>query len=256
VVIPDGGNHLMFSHKVAEPQGESKTDYDIFCLLAEKLGFLEAFSEGRTEEMWLEKFIAESEVPDPEEFKRKGIYFGADQYRVAFLSFVADPEANPLKTPSGKVQIYSEAYAGSGYSPVPSCRVAYPPASYPLRLVSPKSRFRVHSMGWNIPFLRERERHALWIHPSDAKARGITDGDEVNVSSPQGLLRIPAMVTEDIALGVVSILEGVWPTFDADGVETSGAVNVLTSTVPTQPSQGSRTHTVFVQVDACKPART
>ncbi len=253
VVIPDGGNHLMFSHKVAEPQGKSKTDYDIFCLLAERLGFLEAFSEKRTEEMWLRKFIAESEVPDPEEFKRKGIYFGADQYRVALSSFIADPEANPLKTPSGKVQIYSEAYAGSGYSPVPSCRVAYPSASYPLRLVSPKSRFRVHSMGWNIPFLREREKHALWIHPSDAKTRGIADADEVNVSSPQGLLRIPAMVTEDIALGVVCILEGVWPTFDADGVETSGAVNVLTSTVPTQPSQGSRTHTVFVQVDACKP---
>jgi anaerobic dimethyl sulfoxide reductase subunit A len=111
-------------------------------------------------------------------------------------------------------------------------------------------------MGWNIPFLRERERHALWIHPSDAEARGIADGDEVNVSSPQGLLRIQAMVTEDIALGVVCILEGVWPTFDADGVETSGAVNVLTSTVPTQPSQGSRTHTIFVQVDARKPAHT
>ena len=205
--------------------------------------------------MWLRKFITESEVPDPDEFKRKGIYFGADQYRVALSSFVANPELNPLKTPSGKVQIYSEAYAESGYSPVPSCRIAYPPASYPLRLVSPKSRFRVHSMGWNIPFLRERERHALWIHPSDAEARGVADGDEVDVSSPQGLLRIPAMVTEDIALGVVCILEGVWPTFDADGVETSGAVNVLTSTVPTQPSQGSRTHTVFVQVDARKPAR-
>jgi anaerobic dimethyl sulfoxide reductase subunit A len=254
VVIPDGGNHLLFSHKVAEPQGESKTDYDIFCLLAEKLGFLDAFSEGRTEAMWLRKFITESEVPDSEEFKRKGIYFGADQYRVALSSFIADPELNPLKTPSGKVQIYSEAYADSGYSPVPSCRVAYPPTSYPLRLISPKSRFRVHSMGWNIPFLRERERHALWIHPSDAEARGIADGDEVNVSSPQGTLRIPAMVTEDIAMGVICILEGVWPIFDVDGVETSGAVNVLTSTVPTQPSQGSRTHTVFVQVDARKPA--
>jgi anaerobic dimethyl sulfoxide reductase subunit A len=48
--------------------------------------------------------------------------------------------------------------------------------------------------------------------------------------------------------GVVCLLEGVWATFDPEGVETAGSVNVLTSTVPTLPSYGSRTHSVFVQV--------
>jgi anaerobic dimethyl sulfoxide reductase subunit A len=248
IVIADGGNHVMFSHKVAEPAGETKTDYEIFCLLAERLGFLPGFSEGRTEEEWLDKFISESEVPDAAEFKKKGIYFGPDQHRVALTSFVADPKKNPLKTPSGLVQISSEAYAKTGYPVVPTCRAVSPPAEYPLYLVSPKSRYRVHSENWNIQFFRERERHALWINPYDASARGISDGDLVRVYNQQGRVKISAMVTQDIARGVVCLQEGAWPTFDEAGFETSGAVNVLSSTEPTMPSRASRTHSIFVQV--------
>jgi len=120
--------------------------------------------------------------------------------------------------------------------------------AYPLRLVSPKSRYRVHSQNDNIPWFKEQEKQALWIHPSDAASRGIEDGEEVYVSSPQGLMRIVSYVTKDIMPGVVSLLEGVWVVFDSDDVETAGSVNVLTSTVPTMPSHGSRTHSVNVQV--------
>ncbi len=249
IVIADGGNHVMYSHKVAEPPGEAKTDYEIFCLLAERLGFLPAYSEGRTEEEWLDKFIAESEVPDAAEFKVKGIYFGADQHRVALSTFIADPKANPLKTPSSLVQIHSDAYAKTGYPAIPTCRATLPPIEYPLYLISPKSRYRVHSENWNIPFFRERERHALWINPGDASARGISDGDTVIIYNQQGRVRVSAMVTEDIARRVVCLQVGAWPTFDEDGVETSGAPNVLSSTEPTMPSRASRTHTVFVQVE-------
>ena len=249
IVIADGGNHAMFSHKVVEPPGEAKTDYEIFCMLAERLGFLEAFSEERTEEEWLDKFIAESEVPDAEEFKEKGIYFGNDQHRVGLSSFRADPKANPLKTPSGLVQIHSLAYAATGYSAIPTCRAAIPDSVHPLRLISPKSRFRVHSENWNIPFFRDRERHALWINPGDASARGIADGDTVLIHNQIGKVRIQAMVTEDIMAGVVCLQEGAWPTFGEDGVETSGSPNVLASTEPTMPSRSPRTHSIFVQVE-------
>ena len=250
VVIPDGGNHLMYSHKVSEPAGESKTDYEIFCLLAGRLGFLDTFSEGLTEEQWLQRFISESEVPDLEEFKAKGIYFGADQYRVALSDFIRDPKTNPLNTPSGLVQIYSDDYAKTGYSPIPTCRVAFPNREYPLNLITPKSRYRIHSENWNIPFFRKLERHALWINPADARQRGIKSGDQVIVTSPQGKVRVTAMVTVDISPGVLCLQEGAWPVFDENEVEINGAANVLTSTEPTLPSQASRTHTVFVQVEA------
>jgi len=65
-------------------------------------------------------------------------------------------------------------------------------------------------------------------------------------------MHILARVTEDIMPGVVCLLEGVWPSFEPDGTDTAGAPNVLTSTVPTLPSLGSRTHSVLVQVAQIK----
>jgi anaerobic dimethyl sulfoxide reductase subunit A len=252
IKIPDGGNWLLYSGQAVPPLPGAKNDYDIFCSLAERLGFLDEFSEGRDEEEWLRHFAEDSEIPDYEAFKRDGIYFSEDLMRVALSDFVAAPEANPLNTPSGLVQISSDPYAETGFSRVPECRVLETSEEYPLRLVTPKSKYRVHSQNDNIPWFKGRERHALWINPSDAERRGIGDGEMVYVSSPEGVMQIAVQVTEDIMPRVVSLLEGAWATFDAKGVETSGSVNVLTSTVPTMPSHGSRTHSVNVQVSKIK----
>ncbi|HUX76228.1 MAG TPA: molybdopterin-dependent oxidoreductase [Anaerolineae bacterium] len=248
VVFPDGGNYLLFSNQAVPPLPEARNDYDIFCELADRLGFLAEFSEGRSDEEWLRSFVAASEVPDYEAFKRTGIYWGENQLRVGLSDFVADPQAHPLDTPSGRVEISSAAYAGTGYSPIPEYRGLQPDDRHPLRLITPHPRTRTHSQCGNIPWFKERERQALWIHPRDAAGRQIADGQAVCVSSPQGRVRIAARVTGDITPGVVSLLEGVWPAFDPDGTDTAGSPNVLTSTVPTQPSECSRTHSVLVQV--------
>ncbi len=248
IVVPDGGNYLLFSSRAVPPLYEARNDYDVFCELAERLSFLQEYSEGRSEEEWLRSFVADSEVPDYEEFKRDGLYMGEDQLRVGLSDFVADPEAHPLGTPSGRVQILSEAYAELGYTAVPAYRGLQADDRYPLMLVTPKSRFRVHSQNDNIPWFKEREKQALWINPVDAAEMGVENGQEVFVSSPEGRVRIAALVTEDIMPGVVCLLEGVWPRFDSDGVDTAGSANVLTSTTPTMPSRGSRTHSVLVEV--------
>jgi anaerobic dimethyl sulfoxide reductase subunit A len=167
---------------------------------------------------------------------------------VGLSDFVADPQNHPLDTPSGRVEISSTAYAETGYSPIPECRILETKAQYPLRLVTPHPRFRIHSQYDNIPWFKKRERQALWIHPHDAAERGIGDGQRVCVSSPEGRVRITSCVTEDIMPGVVCLLQGAWPSFEPDGTDTAGAANVLTSTVPTLPSYGSRTHSVLVQV--------
>lgn len=248
IVTPSSGRHMLFSNKVAEPVGESRNDYDIFCGLAERLGFLNAFSEGRDEEAWLRHFAAESEVGDLDEFRRRGIYFGDTKPRVAFSDFIADPAKNPLATPSGKVQLLSEPYSAAGGTPLPEVRFLQTAPGYPLRLVSPKSRYRVHSQNSNIPWFREREPHRLWIHPEDAIVRGLSDSDVVRVTSPEGEVTTRVQVTGDIMRGVVCLQEGVWPELDAAGVDRVGAVNILTSTEPTRPSMASRTHSVTVQV--------
>lgn len=253
IVLTDA-NMLLYSHRAVAPPPGVMTDYDVFCALAERLGLEPAFSEGRTAEAWLAAFLDASEVTDVEAFRRTGIYLGASQMRVGLADFVADPEAHPLSTPSGKIELASDDLRRGGFTPVPTARCLEPDAEHPLRLVTPKSRYRVHSQHSNIPWFRAREEHALWIHPADAAARGIADGDPVLITNPRGRVRIPARVTADIMPGVVCLLEGVWPELAPDGTDVAGSANVLTDTTPTLPSSSSRTHSVLVQVEAAAPA--
>jgi anaerobic dimethyl sulfoxide reductase subunit A len=260
-IVFSGYNYAYFSNQAVPPQGEARNDYDIFCDLADRMGFLAEFSEGKDEEAWLRSFVAGSDpfgrvptVPNFDEFRRTGIFKGQDQLRVGLSDFVQDPAGHPLPTPSGRIEITSERYAGdTGFSSWPKPTWLHPNMDYPLRLITPKSRFRVHSQHANIPWFVERDPQALWIHPTDAAPRGISDGDPIQVSSAQGRVQIAARVTENIMPGVVCLLEGVWPVFDSEGTDIAGSPNVLTSTEPTMPSQASRTHSVLVQVAAVRP---
>ncbi len=250
-IVFAAGNYLFYSQQAVPPQHQARHDYDILAELADRLGFGDAFTEGRSADQWLERILAESEVPDPDAFKRTGIYMGREQKRVALADFVADPVAHPLGTPSGRIEIASAAYAArTGWPAIPVCREMPPEPGYTMRLVTPHPRYRTHSQQDSDPWIRAREPQALWIHPDDAAARGIADGRRARVRSPQGEMSVPVRVTEDMRPGVVALLEGTWPELDADGVERAGSPNILTSTVPTEPSQGSRTHSVWVEVAA------
>ena len=247
IVFPEG-NFLFYSHRVIAPVGQARNDYDILRGLAERLGFEEAFSEGRDEAAWLAIFLAESEVADPEGFRRTGVYVGLEQERTALAEFVADPQAHPLGTPSGRIELASAQYARTGFPAVPEFRGQAADPEHPLALISPHARYRVNSQFSNDPQLRAREPQALVINPADADRRGVADGTLVRVFSPQGEVRVPARVSGDIMPGVVSLAAGVWPELDERGTDTAGSANLLTSTQPTLPSRGARTHSVWVEV--------
>jgi anaerobic dimethyl sulfoxide reductase subunit A len=254
IVAPSVGNYLFYSHRAVEPPAGARHDYDIFCDLAGRLGFGDAYSEGKDAEMWLRQFLHESDIPEPERFRESGIYMDKDQTRVGLADFAADPAGRPLATPSGKIELQSARFArDTGFSSIPECRPLLDDPTYPLRMVTPKSAHRTHSQGSNIPAITAREAHALWIHPADAGSRGIADGDLVRVISAEGQMRIGSRVTADIMPGVVSLCAGVWPIFDDDGIEIAGSVNILTSTAGTLPSRGARTHSIAVQVARAGP---
>ena len=247
-IVAGGGNYVLYSNKVLDPPDGTKNDYEIYCELAELLGFGEEYSENKTEEEWLNEFIENSEITDPEAFKKSGIYWGKDQKRVAFREFISDPTINQLNTPSGKIQISSDAYALTGGTPTPTSRPLALKEKYPLRLITPKSRYHIHSQNYNIPWFNERERNGIWINPIDAKERGIDDMEKIKIYTPQGSIVTEAYVTEDIIRGVVCLYEGAWMDLK-EGVDYGGSANILTSTVPSLPSHGSRTHSVLVQVE-------
>jgi anaerobic dimethyl sulfoxide reductase subunit A len=241
-------NHLFYSHRAIHPLHEARNDYDIFTDLAERMGFAAEFTENRTASQWLEYLLERSEVKDLENFRKSGIHAGEEQARTGLSDFARDPVLHPLRTPSGRIQIDFSPYGETGFTPFPVCRMLDTSVAHPLRLITPHARYRTHSQYHNIPWFRDRQDDSLWMNPVDAGTRGIHDGQTVVVRSACGSMKIRARVTADITCGVVSACQGVWPVFDSDGTETAGSVNVLTPTDPTEPSKGSRTHSVLVQV--------
>lgn len=241
-------NFVLFSHEAAEPLGEARSDNDILADVAELMGCGDAFTEGKDEDAWLRRFVRESEIPDEEELRRTGVYFGADQERVGLAAFAADPAAHPLSTPSGKVELSGAACVAAGLSEVPEARAQAQAEGLPLRLVTPKARLRVHSQLSAQPWFRQRDERALWMHPDDASVRGVEDDSLVEVRSAQGRVRCPVRVTADVMPGVVALTAGVEPHSDDAGRDVAGAANVLTSDEPTLPSRGATMSCVAVEV--------
>ncbi len=175
--------------------------------------------------------------------------------RVALRDFIDDPEASPIDTPSGKIEIRSDAFAETGFSAVPECRITLPDAAHPLRLITPHSKYRINSQNSNLSWTEAFETQTLEMNRRDAEARGVNQDELVRVFSEEGEMEIKVNLSDDIIRGTVSLLQGAWTIRDSNGVEKGGAANILTSTTPTLPSQGSRTHSVFVQVEKFDASR-
>lgn len=247
-IISPGINYLFYSKKAVEPPPGVLNDWDIFCKLAARLGILEEFSGNQTPQEWLSQFIDESEIEDEQTFRSSGIYKGPNQERVGLSEFVQDPEAFPLSTPSGKIEIASSDYERTGFPAHPVPRIYQIHDAFPLRCITPHAEYRINSSNWNVPWFRGKEKQVVWMHLRDAKKRNISQGGEIIVTSERGSLVVRAAITEKIMPGVVSIDQGAWVELGPDMIDRSGSANILTDTEPTLPSEGSRTHSIRVEI--------
>jgi anaerobic dimethyl sulfoxide reductase subunit A len=231
------GYHVIYANQAIEPLFESRTDLDIFTDLADRMG-IEDFN-GHSEDEWLRFVSKKIEIPDYESFKNKGVsFFYPDEPHVAFRPQIQDPSNNPFPTPSGKIELCCQELADldapDTIPAVPKYIDAWEGANdplrsrFPLQLITPHSRKRVHSQLHHIPWLPEIDPHSVWINPEDAEARGIADGDEVKVFNERGTTVIPAKVTDRIMPGVVAIYQGAWYDPDENGIDRGGCANVLT----------------------------
>jgi anaerobic dimethyl sulfoxide reductase subunit A len=247
--IPWSGNFLTYKSQAVTPQGETRCDYDIFCDLAERLGFGPAFSENRSAKAWVAHFMSQTEVPDLAEFRRSGLYLFPEQERVGLAEFAADPLHHPLNTPSGKVEIACERYhRKTGFPAIPTWQEPPQDSRYPLRLLTPKSPHRTHSQGSNLPDIRRKASHALKMNPVDATSRGICDGDRVRLFNDQGVAILPVRLCADLSPGVVCLPEGVWVEVNDDGIDTAGSANMFTNTQGTSPGIACIMHGMGVEV--------
>jgi anaerobic dimethyl sulfoxide reductase subunit A len=254
------GPYYTFVNQAIKPLGECKSDFQIACELSDKLGINDFNS--LSEEEWLKQFIEKNpeyakNIMNYEKFRREGVHrVKLDEPIVAFQEEIKDPENNLFRTPSGKIEIYSQRVAELNNSlcpPIPKYVSTKEDLNdpliekYPLQLLTPHAKNRIHSTMYKVDWLREIEPHRAWINPVDSEPRNIKDGDEIYVFNDRGKLAIEARVTERIMPGVICIFEGAWYDPDDEGIDRGGCANVLTNDAHSECG-ASTMNTTLVQV--------
>ena len=279
-IIPNdyAGNmgYLIFIQPATSPKFERKPIYWIMSEVAKRLGndIYQRFTEGRTQEQWLQYLYAKMLAKDPalpsyDELKKMGIYKRKDPngHFVAYKKFRDDPQANPLKTPSGKIEIYSSRLAKIAntwelqkdevISPLPVYASTFEGwddpkrSAFPLQLFGFHYKSRTHSSYGNIDVLQASCRQEVWINPVDAQKRGIANGDMVRVFNDRGEVRIAAKVTPRILPGVSAMGQGAWHDADMTGdkIDHGACVNTLTTQRPSPLAKGNPQHTNLVEIE-------
>ncbi|RAZ72975.1 Asp-tRNA(Asn)/Glu-tRNA(Gln) amidotransferase GatCAB subunit C [Mesorhizobium atlanticum] len=264
---------LVPMHPVAPPYGEARDDYEIFADLAEYLGVREAFTQGRSVRQWLEHLYEQTRAGLSEQgvsapsfgafWAGEGLLLPQQPDDGGYLrAFRNDPEAHPLPTPSGRLEIYSQTIASFGEADCPGHptwlgSVYVPTKDTPFVLISNQPKTRLHSQldfgGHSIAF-KHRGREVATMHPEDAAARGICEGNIIKLSNERGACLAGVMLSVGVRRGVIQLATGAW--YDpADPNEEKplcvhGNPNVLTRDIGTSRlAQGCTGQLTTVQVE-------
>lgn len=261
--------------KAIEPLYDTKTGYEMCTEIAKRLGIEEEFTQGRTQEEWRTWLFEETkavvpEFPDEDELEAMGVFRmrNPNGHFIGMKDFREDPEANPLMTPSGKIEIYSQTLAdmaktwvfegdreGDKLTALPEHVDTWEGAlearssEFPLQCIAHHYKGRTHSSYANLPKTLEAHPQMVWINTKDAASRGIKNGDIVDVFNNRGRIRTEARVTPRIAPGVVSVPQGAWYTPDDDGVDVGGNVNTIMKYHPSPLAKGNPGHNALVQIE-------
>ena len=264
-------------HKAAEAYAGARSDFDIFTAMAERMGFAHDFTAGRDEMAWVRYLYEGSradaakagvELPDFESFWTGGwIRVGPLASGNDKLARLRDePEAAPLSTPSGKVELVSETIGGFGYADCGRHPMWLAPRewlgaeaalSWPLHLLSDQPRDKLHSQLDSGRFSAAKKiqgREPILLNPDEAALRSISSGDVVQVFNGRGRCLAGAIVSDRVMPGVAVMSTGAWMDADEPGdpesLERHGNPNVLTYDAGCSSlSQGPSCNTTLVEVE-------
>jgi biotin/methionine sulfoxide reductase len=265
-------------HRAIAPLGLARNDHDMLADLADAAGFRDRFTEQRDEGAWLRHLYGRwalacgrlgFEPPDFDRFWAEGHVEmppapPGEEY-TQFADFARDPEAHPLDTPSGKVEIVSDEIAALNLLDCPGMPSWLPPresllnaAPDELHLLSFQPATRLHSQldpGRLAAADKIQGREPLKMHPLDAAARGLADGQVVRVHTARGACLAGLRLDDGLLRGVALMATGAW--FDPlePGVPGSlcvhGNPNVLTADIGTSRlGQGPSAQSCLVRVEA------
>jgi molybdopterin guanine dinucleotide-containing S/N-oxide reductase-like protein len=251
-----GHYFVQLSQQAIEPPGEARSNVWLFGQLAQRMGFTEECFRD-TEEQIVRQALAIGadghsanagmEHITLEELKEKG-HVPVAFHRDGVRPFVS----GPVQTPSGKIEFYSETLAAEGLDPLPAF---VPPVEsrwgegakrFPLEFLGRKADNYMNSTFANLDGHRKMEARTsqrLEMHPTDAEARGIRDGDQVRIWNDRGSLKLTALVNGTVPPGVVAARMD-WAKLSAGGA----TVNALTSERLTDLGAGATFYSVVVEV--------
>lgn len=273
-------SYLLAMPQAIAPVGQARSDFAILRDLAARLGTEAAFTDGLDEMGWVRRLYDVTrdaamqrgvDMPAFDVFWQAGAWRAPEgEPDLLHRDFRADPDAHPLATPSGRIELYSERIASFGYGDCPPHPTWLEPSEwlggpaarrYPLHLVSSQPVGKLHSQldpAAGSRALKIAGREPCWIHPGDAAARCIADGDVVRLFNDRGACLAGALVTDSVRPGVVVLQTGSW--FDpADpgvpgSLEKHGNPNVLTADRGTSSlAQGTSAMSALVQVERVRP---
>ena len=266
---------IIFMTPAMKAVGESRNDYDIFAGLAERFGTADRFTEGKTESDWLRWLWDQSTdvarefditLPTFEAFHAAGMFRcpGIEEERILFGDYVRAPSENPLRTKSGKIELYSEAIADMKLDDCPPHPCWLEPAERlgaceeeMLHLISHQPRTRLHGQldhGSVSINAKIEGREPCLIHPSTAESRGILEGDLVLLENDRGACLAGAVISFSKQIRPDCIALATGATFDpieleGKPLEVHGNPNVLTiDKGASQLSQGNIAHTTLVKL--------
>jgi anaerobic selenocysteine-containing dehydrogenase len=257
-----GHYYLQVSDQAIEPLGECRANVEVFRALAERMGFKdECFGESvdkmidgalASKNPWLDGISRERlEREGQVRLNFSGQWSVASDQIEPFLPFA---QGN-FRTPSGKAELYSEAMKALGLDPV----VEFTPpeesrhgkhgTALSLELLARKADNFLNSTFSNLPSVQQMEEtNLLEMHSSDARARGIADGETVRVYNGRGEIFLKARVDGAVQPGVVSARLN-WAKL-GPGFRN---INVLTSEKLSDLGNSATFYSVLVEVELAKP---
>jgi anaerobic selenocysteine-containing dehydrogenase len=212
-----GQHWLQRAEPVIPPQGEALPNTEIFRRLAARFGYTEPCFKATDAELM-------DDAIDPGDPRLGGVRPSQLPLDRAMPMTVQGQDAMMFanvfpKTPSGKVELVSGYLDKRFGARVPTYRPVQ--SAYPLMLISPASDQRITSTFGGTR--TSDDVPPLEMHPDDAKARGLVDGQPVRVWNDLGEVRLPLRITDDVPRGVVSSLKGAWFR-TSDNVQTISAL--------------------------------
>lgn len=246
-----GHPHILFGPKLVEPPGECRSNHDVVCALAERLGAvhegfamtpreiidwtLEATGRGRLAALEAEHF--RDLAPD----FRKAHFLDGFGHADGRFHFAAEWATLPFSAP-GKFGPVAQMPALPDHWAV----IEEATADYPFRLVTAPARNFLNSTFTETATSAAKEgAPSLLIHPDDAAALGVAGGDRVAVTSARGRVELAARLFDGLRRGVV-VSEQIQPNRAHDG---GRGINTLTGADPVAPVGGAAFHDNRVRVE-------